>query len=83
MTLAARFLALSLLAMALDAGIALAVSSSSLMLGARQVFAVSAQNTQVSSVAQDRAGKRPGLFQCCIYGGIALAIFAAPFALAS
>jgi predicted MFS family arabinose efflux permease len=72
MTVAAGVLALSLFAMALDAGIVLAVASSSLMLGTGQVFAVSAQTHMVSSVGQDRAGKLSGIFQCCTYGGIAL-----------
>jgi len=72
MTLAAGVLAVSLFVMAFDGGILLAVAGSSLMLGAGQVFAVSAQTHMVSSVEKDRAGRLSGIFQCCTFGGVAL-----------
>ncbi|MFB9261669.1 MFS transporter [Bradyrhizobium erythrophlei] len=68
---AAALTSASLVAMSLDASLALVVASSSAMLGLSQIFAVSAHTYMVSSVAPDRAGRLSGLFQSCTYGGFA------------
>lgn len=72
MVASAALVTFSLFVMTFDINIFLTVAGSSIMLGAGQVFAVSAQTHMVSSVSKDRAGKLSGIFQCCTYGGIAL-----------
>ena len=68
---AAAVVGTALFAMSGPFGIFCSIVASSLMLGAGQVFAVSAQTHMVSAVPKDRAGKLAGIFQCCTYGGIA------------
>ncbi|WLA41925.1 hypothetical protein QNJ95_10845 [Bradyrhizobium elkanii] len=68
---AAVLLAACLAIMSLDAGLPVAIASSSAMLGLGQIFAAAAHTHMVSSVAPDRAGCLSGLFQCCTYSGVA------------
>ncbi|MGX1350687.1 putative MFS family arabinose efflux permease [Bradyrhizobium elkanii] len=68
---AAVLLAACLAIMSLDAGLPVAIASSSAMLGLGQIFAAAAHTHMVSSVAPDRAGRLSGLFQCCTYSGVA------------
>ncbi|MGY3443234.1 hypothetical protein [Bradyrhizobium sp. USDA 4473] len=68
---AAVLLAACLAMMSLDAGLSVAIASSSVMLGFGQIFAAAAHAHMVSSVAPDRAGRLSGLFQGCTYSGVA------------
>ncbi|WP_166303970.1 MFS transporter [Bradyrhizobium sp. 2S1] len=68
---AAVLLAACLAIMSLDAGLPVAIASSSAMLGFGQIFAAAAHTHMVSLVAPNRAGRLSGLFQCCTYSGVA------------